>query len=354
MERGGAGLFYIDTGVREVPNQGKKPGQGNVPPKIWILTDAKRPEDTDPNYTPAEHLKVAKWENAFETTPVLALKQDFISLDPDRFIVRVEDHATGDAFPKQVVDIEIKLKTSSDHEITETLVETGAGTGIFQSKSMILTSVRVDDELTIDGIADNDSGDRTFFVKLEDTVKVSYEGQNGETVTSTADVPIKKFLDLRIHDLLAAFPVPILAGGVSTVPLPSATAAAVHAQVDRANEIYAQIGIRVHVGNWVNGNPESLPPPNGVNLSDGFNFWDPRIKGGSRANRSAVNNPETWFTKEEWALLQAKNVRQEGDPHIEVYYVNRLDRGDNPLVTLPAGTTLGYADVQKRIKQRCG
>ncbi len=93
-------------------------------------------------------LSVAKWENAFQRVgntkpPVIQLKNNFISLDPDRFFVSVYDPAANKN-PAAEDTLKVYVSTSSDtgHDIV--LKETGNNTGKFFSAYLLLASVNVD------------------------------------------------------------------------------------------------------------------------------------------------------------------------------------------------------------------
>ena len=282
--------------------------------------------------TALSYLKVGKWENAFAPTEgggAPTLKNNFIDLDPDRFTVRVVDnrYAQGGARDGQgkpqsngaynptndptVVDkLSVYVYTSVDAGAWITLTEEGAGSGVFRSMTLLAVSNTVDDAYELDTVRDGHEDDRTFKVELghSDTANniltAAYEVNPGGFLIKDIKAPTEKVVKLHINILK-------LANGTAV-----ATPAVVATYVTAANEIYAQVGIRIELVGQMN---EVNQPVNGVgvDLSNGFSdFPDPTL-----------NNNMIVPTDEEKSLLEA-NLRSPTvnnlSDDVEVYYVNYL------------------------------
>ncbi|MFO0852110.1 MAG: hypothetical protein U0871_26630 [Gemmataceae bacterium] len=264
----------------------------------------------------ADHLKVAKWQNAFELgqlptgEPKVNVKANFIDLDPDRYYVRVTDASkNSDSNSKQAVTV--KLFTTSDTGSTISLTETGDDTGVFESKSLMLMSNRVDDEHKVDGVTDNNPDDRTHLVRLTDVVTAEYKvlAAGNAAIRDTADVPIKHIVKLNTKIVR-------LAGD------PVATNAQVSEQITRANEQMAQAQIRLVASPAI----RAIDPPAGVDLGNGLQ---------TRADECAPVGGMLPMSQEELDLLvdaagtiQLRTPRNDSQDDVELYYVNYLAQND--------------------------
>jgi hypothetical protein len=239
-----------------------------------------------------DKLRVAKWEHAFQVNGgVITVRQNFIRRDPDRFYVYVVDPAAN-VNPNVKDIVRVRLNTTMDQGNDTILEETGVNTGRFWSSWLLLTSVRIDDEYQANEIADNTENDPPFFVKLGDTVTATYGASKAE-----ATVPVEKIVKLHINilrDKKAAD------GGQ-----PVLTQQQIEADVIWANAIFAPVGIRFDATFQI------VDPPTGVDFSNGFDVYPPRLDA----------NGKIQITDEEKALLGASDIRTAGTDDIEIYYV---------------------------------
>ncbi len=276
----------------------------NVSGSIWsgLLEDTTRVIAADLEFlnaggNAARELKVAKWKDAFDA--VGAVKANFVDLDPDRFKVRMTNlDKKGDGTVTVKVSTDSNDAAYNDDATELTLTETGANTGVFDSKTQMLMSDDVDDDHQIDGIADDVKDDRSHIVALGAKVKTEYTLAGGNTVGKTAKVPVAKTVKMNVNILRA------VAGGAPVVQ-----AAAVQSSVKSANERYAQAGIRFDA--TINA---PVDPPAGVDLTNGLDEF------------AGVVNNVIQMTDEEKALLGAPALRS-GAVDVEVYYVNPLSGG---------------------------
>ena len=260
-------------------------------PKVVFLDDDRNETET---------LKVAKWQDAFNADG--SVKPNFIDLDPDHYHVRVTDDAR-----KGAGTVTIQLWTDSSHfagtgaEYSDgkdvlTLTETAQGTGVFESKTLMLMSDDVDDDHVVDGVEDNDPEDRTSIIALGGDVNADYEFIPDHTASATAKVPVVKRLKLHVN-ILKDQPGP---AGQPVVP-------DVAGDLRAINERFAQMGIKVEA--TVDA---PVDPPAGVDLSDGLTEY-PDLVGGAIP-----------MTDEEKALLGTAALRTVADDDVEVYFVNAL------------------------------
>ena len=143
----------------------------------------------------ATHLKIAKWEQAFDLTLVdqdgsvsvlneTFSERNFVDLDPDHFAVRIT--SAEDNIDAEVAEtIVAHIGTDSDEDSAITLIETGLNTGVFSSIPQLLT---VRDFLIAnqdpDGIRTTDDGFRattTFEVLFGENVPVADEAIDDRT-----------------------------------------------------------------------------------------------------------------------------------------------------------------------------
>jgi hypothetical protein len=238
---------------------------------------------------PTIRLKVAKWQNSFDWGAIdpntgsrpATLKANFIDPDPDRFYVYVTDPAANKN-PNVKDTVTVQLKTSSDPGNNLTLEETGPNTGNFWSPWLMLVSNSVDD-----------LNDKTFRVKLDDNVTATYTDASNAKVVSQATVPTNNNVKVHVNILRAP-------GGA-----PVATLAAAQADIDKANEQYAQVGIKL-VPTF-----QIVDSPAGVDLSNGLDV-------------SFLVNGIWQMTPEEQALLGAAAIRTAATDDVELYYVNKF------------------------------
>ncbi len=311
---------------------------------ILIVDKEEKPQIviTNKDVIEATKLKVAKWHDAFQATadgenveikgPTTGTNYDFIDRDDDRFNVWVKDLAkwqqmetdgTTPSFQHNKVKISttnVALFTAYNDDATavDLVRYTGGdkGNGWFWSDSQMLVSNKVDDEYSRFGAGyleiDDSSpswlsplvkhgyqwqiSDRTHRIALGGTTKAEYEYLPGKSVQSEKTT---KVVNVKVHGIILRE----TAGGAQVVSL-----AAVSAAFKRANEQYAQVGIRLVPNVQVKDPPVDprLDLRNGLDefpgLSDGF-----------------IN-----MTPEEKALLDAADLRTAATDDIELYFVNYL------------------------------
>ncbi len=251
--------------------------------------------DKDKNETPS--LKVAKWQDGYQGTPP-TVKADFIDSDPDKFFVRVNDQSK-----KGSGKVSVKLSSDSpgsdyDDDATEIeLDETAAGSGVFESKSLMLMGDDVDDDHPVESVADDVKNDRSHKIALNGDTKVVYPAAGAAICEKQAHVPLVKTLTLTVYILRDKKQAD---GGT-----PVTTVADVEADIKWARERYAQTGTRVEESTI-----QIVDPPTGVNLADGSLDEFP----------SAPN-----LTDEEKALFDALGTDAKDD--VIVFYVNALSSG---------------------------
>jgi hypothetical protein len=277
---------------------------------------------------PTSTLKVGKWENAFllnqQNRPYV--KDEFISLDPDRFHIRVTDPAK-----KGQGTVTAKVKTIDSGEYNNGLVdidltETPAQSGIFKSKSLLLASDPVDDKWKVDGVNDDAKNDRTFSVALNGKVRVEYSDQSDE-----ANVPAAKVVNLHVtvpkNGELTVVGEPFkeiinpnglwnqgegywdLDGNKAyTARLTEADARTrIERDVKIANERYAQVGVKF------------IFDPNAI----AFPQVPQQIISGVINTSSAPVNGDNNLTDDEKALLQA-GFNSASTSDLEIYYVKSI------------------------------
>ena len=201
-------------------------------------------------------LSVGKWENAFNAGPTV--KDNFIDLDPDRFLIQAKDPSKRGAG-----SITVQLSTDSDgtaydDDATEiTLTEEPFNSGVFISTNMLLVSDDVDDDFTNSSVvADDSQNDRTHKIAIGGKVIAQYSCAPSVNCTKEASVPpYVKTVDVSIIILRDK---PASSNGVPVIDISTVTNFWTIAK-DR----YAQVGINV---NWTG--PTIEDPPAGVDLSD--------------------------------------------------------------------------------------
>lgn len=246
-------------------------------------------------------LKVAKWQGAFNADGTV--KANFIDLDPDRFKVRVTDPGKKGAGTVVVTVATDSDGTAYDDNATEiTLTETGANTGVFESKTQMLMSDDVDDDYKVDNIGDDAKDDRSHIIALGGKVKPEYTLANGKTAGATAKVPVvKKITNMQFIILREK------AGGAAVT-----TEARVKDDIKKANERFAQVGVLLDV-------PDAaitiVDPPAGVDLTDPMGL--------DEFTTNAAE--EIVLSAEEKALFDALGTASKDDS--VVFYVNKMSGG---------------------------
>jgi hypothetical protein len=180
-------------------------------------------------------------ENSFQSTTARLLEPNWIEEDPDRFYIRMALPGRSGKGPIKVrvwtdsdgTDYDDDNRSSADSEVVD-LIEEGT-TGVFTSKSMLLTSNDGDDDHPVDGIADDAKNDRTRRIALGGQVKVELlEFKPAATYNAGAEiqVPIEKTVKVKVW-------VATIDGSDVAAP------ATVDADYKRLRESMAQVGVAV-------------------------------------------------------------------------------------------------------------
>ncbi len=261
-------------------------------------------------------LRVGRWEDAFKRDPGEGVKisvvADFIEKDPERFAVRATD-STANKLPNKVETISVTARVDSDKVPRElTLTETGINTGIFVSKSLLMTSIKSDDAHPVDGIANGAKDDRTFrILELGEKIAVTYGDQKSEAATT-----LEKVVKIHIHVIRDQKKAD---GGEASLFFngewlhdEATIGKSVIGFVSLASWIFAPIGIRFDV---VDNKVNFADPPKGVDPSDGLTGW-------------TVKDSKIVLSDEEKALFDEATLRTKGLDDIEVYFVSELKVAD--------------------------
>jgi hypothetical protein len=204
-----------------------------------------------------KNLRVGKWKNAFNAGPTV--KGNFIDLDPDRFLVQVNDPSK-----KGAGIVSIQLSTDSDGEAYDDdateieLAEDPPDSGIFISTNLLLVSDDVDDDYSNPNVvADDTQNDRTHKVSLGGKVKVQY--------ASTAAVVCEKETSVTVAGIVHIIPIIFRDKAQVSGGVPVIASSQVEDFLAIAKERYAQVGVSI---SWAT--PTIHDPPTGVDLTDGL------------------------------------------------------------------------------------
>ncbi|MEM4302248.1 MAG: hypothetical protein QW570_09130, partial [Candidatus Caldarchaeum sp.] len=204
-------------------------------------------EGNQPKYRFSDKLRVANWEGAFETIgvdaqglPVVRVKANFIDQESERFYIWLRDLKAN--INPQVKDrVRVSLKTSSDRGAELELEESAPNSGDFWSPWLILVSVERDDQFAMENMPqDGQLNDRTYFVKLGDTVTATYS-VGGNNYSAEAKVPVEYEVEVAVTIL-------------KWKPGPNRPRQAlvprqwVQGQVEWANKLLAPAGVKVKLG----------------------------------------------------------------------------------------------------------
>ena len=153
---------------------------------------------------------IARWDNAYDAAFTVSNNADpanFIEQDPSRFYLRVRN-PFANADPSTVEQITLRMGTLTgaailDDDLTDiVLVETGINTGVFVSRSQLLTShdIQADNDLNADDeflahdgsvgtVGDDIVGDRTHRAEIDGALRILYQ-PGGPPSLMTWDVPV--------------------------------------------------------------------------------------------------------------------------------------------------------------------
>jgi len=276
----------------------------------------------------AKTLRVGRWENAFKRLPGegidIEVVADFIDKDPDRFGVRVTDAASNkNANVIEIIVVSAKMDTAGAKARKLILTETGINTGVFVSKSLLMTSFAADDAYEVDNIATDKKDDRSFLMPyLNGSITVTHGA-----ITATATAPVEKVVKLHVNAVRlkkkADGGLPFLDINGDEVTTEKDFDLWVERLVNYTNKVYAPLGIRFEL---VGGKVNYVDPPAGVDLSDGLKGW------------GVVQN-KIVLTAEEKALLGDATLRTVAVDDIEVYFVSAIDTPRDA----PGAVTYGQA-----------
>ncbi|MBI4738684.1 VCBS repeat-containing protein [Candidatus Woesearchaeota archaeon] len=226
-----------------------------------------------------DHVQIARWDNAYGPAPAYDVRNDaapannFIDLDPEHFFIQITDFSknTITNVIETITTIRIATLTESgniDDNLSEIdLIETGANTGVFRSRSQLLMSPDLpiadnpDDDFSahdgVTGLIQDDPippirNDRTHRATIDGKVKVEYQPATGITLDKNISVfdrdpEERRILQVRVHVFNEPPGVDINGDGVINTVLGTQAQATTHvnAQIERANIAWAQAGIKV-------------------------------------------------------------------------------------------------------------
>ncbi len=287
-----------------------------------------------------QYLRVGKWENAFEKDPgdpekprvreqgeitgVAGVGFDFIDRDPDRFNILVKDLTAWGNETTNTPRITVKLSTLKadgttvdDNPTVISLTRIPDRAGWYWSDSQLLVSNVTDDEYFNPKYLGKDNvdvaettpaykkgdftfrvSDRTHKIALGGKVKAVYTKSGTDYPSATPSVKVEK--SIKVHVTIMKNHADGAVNGT-----PAVTNAIVDEDIKALREIYTQAGIRVDVV----GQYQTKDPPEGLDLSTGFDV----TPGYGKATRDLD------LTAKEKKLLPEFRTAPQDD--IEVYYV---------------------------------
>ncbi len=171
--------------------------------------------------TPAFFTRIGRWDNSYDAAFNVINNADpanFIEQDPSRFYIRVTDAGANTdpaAFETRFVQLGTldQANATNDVAVQTLLMETGANTGVFVSRSQLLTTNDIptaDDDFAADDgfgsvIADDANNDRTHRVDINGAVRTSYMPA-GAASAKVIDVPVcqrgaesRRRVEVRLH-----------------------------------------------------------------------------------------------------------------------------------------------------------
>jgi len=243
----------------------------------------------DNNKNPISKLKVGKMSEAGVLGGTEASATLDIDKDSDRFYVRVKGGAAIGGISVKVSTTDNPEAAYNDNATQIDLVPDGADA---ISKPMLLVSDDVDDDHSVDGIADDAPGDRTHKIQLGGNFKIEeikIGAGSWEALGTKLTVPVEKTVN---------FGVVILRQSTGGAPVIAQTT--VEQDLKVAQERYAQAGIKL---SWL---ISIADPPAGVDLSDGLTEFT-----------------TTTPSAEESALLTSSLATSTTDD-LHIFYVNHL------------------------------
>jgi hypothetical protein len=215
-----------------------------------------------------------------------------IDKDSDRFYVRIPGAANMGTASIKVATVE---NPDGSYNDGETEIDLQVEGNDLISKSMLLVSDDVDDDHSVDGVADDAKNDRTHKIQLGGKLQVKSLKLGGteHSVDVRTPVPVEKTVTFGVVILRNKAQA---SGGTPVLPQ-----ADVETDLKIAQERYAQMGIKLA---W---SISIADPPPGVDLSDGLTEY-------------TSNTP----TPEEKSLLDGLATAADND--MQAFYVNFMSQ----------------------------
>jgi hypothetical protein len=251
---------------------------GKTIPRVEILIPEFVRSSSDGYWRPTNKListnklAVGTLENSFEQGNARPLLADWIEADPDRFYVRISDPSRSGMGPFRVrvwtttagiVGYDDDDRSTADSEVVE-LIEAG-NSGVFTSKSMLLTSNDGDDQHVVDTVVDNAKNDRTRKIGIGGKLKIELlEHKPAATYNADieAEVPVEKTVKIKVF--VATI------NGVQVTP-----DADIDTDLKVLQENMAQVGVKI-----VRSDPvvKFNHADAGINLSNGLTVSIPNVQ----------------------------------------------------------------------------
>ncbi|MEZ5405218.1 MAG: hypothetical protein R3F23_03275 [Verrucomicrobiia bacterium] len=116
----------------------------------------------------------------------------FPEKSPDKFIIQYSDPSLK---KKGQIEVNVEIYNPNSHDKLEslklTLHEKLGSNGVYEGESIILVANKIADELTLNGMKDNETNDQTLLAEVGSEIKVSYQKSENEKIEATAGVPLK-------------------------------------------------------------------------------------------------------------------------------------------------------------------
>jgi hypothetical protein len=282
------------TGIIDVSSNGWAVAKTNSGPVLMLFLEFLNAEKT-----PAANRTFSNFLDPGVLGGPAAPEPFNIEHDSARFYIRVPQ---GAAFESISLKVSTKDKPEPEYDDSATQIDLEAYGSHTLSKSMVLVSDDVDDDIPVDGVADNSPNDRTFKAQLSGnfTIEAIKIGSGSwAAMSGRITIPARKNVNLAVAILRNRAEAD---GGTEVVPEPT-----VKQDLKLERERYAQAGISL---SWA---IDIVDPPAEVDLSDGLETY---------ANRGQ-SDPEL-------TNLFARVLQNAGPSDISVYYVNYINEIPRP------------------------
>ncbi|MCA9092307.1 MAG: hypothetical protein KDA68_02375 [Planctomycetaceae bacterium] len=326
------------------------------PPEIEFVTSEDGQTDPDPNGPATNFVRMGIWNNAYTETGEIkngtAEIDNFIGSDQRRFYVRVTDHsANTDPSAKDTILVDLKVFDGNNGKIREkrrnysiTLEETGVDTGVFVSRGLMLVASKSDADVPTntgfdDSVATRGARDhRLRLAKLDDIVEVTYDSKTSQSkATKTATVfkrgagtderrtlPFTSYYYFLWNDK----------NGNGTYDSPKEelnrnyykhAAKILAKQVEKANELWAQVGLNVRMKGSLQKIPYSQPVnAEGTDFPEDYFF---NAKRGNDPERTKLINhllSNTTFAENSLGVIMV-NMRETGNGQANLLSKGQLE-----------------------------